>query len=314
MAAPSPTNSPVSPLNGTLGSIEIGGVVSTFLFGIVTLQVYSYYRDYPRDSRALKGFVALIWFLELGHAIATWHAVFTLSVTFYGQPAHIAAPPHSLQTTLLFSAPIYALVQIFFANRVRVLSGRSLVMIVCCFLTLLRFTCSMAMLVLTMIQGLAILQVRYRWLMAAGLSLGATVDLVIAVSMCACLWELRHSMFQRSKLVADLIMAWSIESGLATSGISFIQLFLFLTRDDLVWFPFFLVTARLFSNSLMVSLNDRHLLRSINQVVDFEVGTLWRSGAASAPTSIPIWSRPNPGLEIEMSVAVQKSYDAGCSL
>jgi hypothetical protein len=91
----------------------------------------------------------------------------------------------------------------------------------------------MGMLVLTYMQGLAILQVKYRWLMATALSLGATVDIVIAVSMCYCLWQLRHSMFQRcvgvrrdvaipvvsiclsissTRLMADLIMAWSIGS------------------------------------------------------------------------------------------------------
>lgn len=45
---------PDAMLDGTLGSIEIGGVVSTFLFGIVTLQVWNYYRRYPADGRTLK--------------------------------------------------------------------------------------------------------------------------------------------------------------------------------------------------------------------------------------------------------------------
>ncbi|KAJ7686380.1 hypothetical protein B0H17DRAFT_716844 [Mycena rosella] len=206
--------------------------------------------------------------------------------------------------TLLFSAPIYALVQLFFANRVRVLSGRTSLLLLCSLLTLLRFACSLGMLVLTLRQGLAILHLRYRWLMAAGLALGASVDVIIAVSMCCCLWQLRSSMFQRTKLMADLIIAWSIETGLATSGVSLIQLFLFLTRDDLVWFPFFLVTARLFSNSLMVSLNGRHMLRAINQFdVNLDVGTLSRSGAVERTSA-------RRELEIEMSVAVWRK-DSG---
>jgi hypothetical protein len=138
-----------------------------------------------------------------------------MSIILHGQPNPLLHPPDSLQTTLLFSAPIYVLVQvsrlpgilnamdnrkhlqIFFANRVRVLSGRVSIFYLCGLLTLLRFACSMGMLVLTYMQGLAILQVKYRWLMATALSLGATVDIVIAVSMCYCLWQLRNSMYQR---------------------------------------------------------------------------------------------------------------------
>jgi hypothetical protein len=42
------------PLDGTLGAIEVGGIVSTFLFGIETLQVYHYFRKYPGDALLLK--------------------------------------------------------------------------------------------------------------------------------------------------------------------------------------------------------------------------------------------------------------------
>ncbi|KAJ7302612.1 hypothetical protein DFH08DRAFT_826495 [Mycena albidolilacea] len=323
----------IAALDGTLGSIEIGGVVGTFLFGIITLQVHNYYRTYPADSIPLKLLVSQFFrfvsslaetglgrchlvgkihsrFLELGHTISTWHA-----------PDHISDPPHSLQMTLMFSAPIYAVVQVFFANRVRIVSGHCNIMLLCCFLSLLRFACSMGMLVVTLQHGLAILQVKYRWLMAAGLSLGATVDVIIAVSMCCCLWQLRRSMFHRSRQMADMIMAWSI----------------------VVWFPFFLVTARrgFFSQFATVthvfakisllefatglvggiqnfcllpcvqpqdSLNSRHTLRSLNQDEPFlDVGTLRRSGmTASAALITSSVKRP---LNIAISVAIQTDGD-----
>jgi hypothetical protein len=101
---------PATSLLGTLGSIEIGGVMSTLLFGIVTTQSYNYFSQYPRDSKPLKLLVSRVssvvffywvktciaggsdlvciraerWclansycsrFLELGHTISTWHAV-----------------------------------------------------------------------------------------------------------------------------------------------------------------------------------------------------------------------------------------------
>lgn len=38
----------------TLGAVEVGLVISTFLSGIETLQTFNYYRKYPKDSMALK--------------------------------------------------------------------------------------------------------------------------------------------------------------------------------------------------------------------------------------------------------------------
>ncbi|KAJ6501149.1 hypothetical protein C8R47DRAFT_1008636, partial [Mycena vitilis] len=69
------------PLDDTLGAVEIGGVVATFLFGIGTPQTYHCYHLFPKDTRVLKSMVGLLWFLELGHTISTWHTVYTLTVT-----------------------------------------------------------------------------------------------------------------------------------------------------------------------------------------------------------------------------------------
>lgn len=47
--------SPHSPaLDGTLGALEVGTVAGTFLFGILTLQTFNYYRRFPKDSKTLK--------------------------------------------------------------------------------------------------------------------------------------------------------------------------------------------------------------------------------------------------------------------
>lgn len=38
----------------TLGALEIGAFISIFLFGIVTVQVYLYFRHFPKDNNVLK--------------------------------------------------------------------------------------------------------------------------------------------------------------------------------------------------------------------------------------------------------------------
>ncbi|KAJ7881865.1 hypothetical protein B0H13DRAFT_2048889 [Mycena leptocephala] len=302
--------SALPPLDSTLGALEVGGIVSTYLFGIETLQVYHYFRKYPEDSQLLKSTVAAVWIAELGHTISAWHAIYSATVTFYCQPQHLQNPPKSLEMTILFAALIYVLVQGFFANRVRVLSGRWLIPVICWALTILRITCNLAMMVIQWENpNVSTLQVKFRWLMAMALSLGVTVDIVITVSMCYWLWRIRRSNYEPTRKMVDTLLVWSVETGVATTVASVIFLVLFLSRKDLSWFPFFLVQVKLYSNSLLFSLNGREGLRSSTKVLEL-------SSASFAQNT----TGRNRGMLVEMSritetdAVVGKDLERGRSL
>ncbi|KAI0077926.1 hypothetical protein K474DRAFT_1706957 [Panus rudis PR-1116 ss-1] len=47
-----------------IGALLIGQIVSTFLYGITTLQMYTYLTKYPHDKRELKLWVGLIWVID----------------------------------------------------------------------------------------------------------------------------------------------------------------------------------------------------------------------------------------------------------
>jgi hypothetical protein len=44
-------------VDSTLGALELGTLFGTFLFGLVTVQCSSYFRDYPKDGLLLKSAV-----------------------------------------------------------------------------------------------------------------------------------------------------------------------------------------------------------------------------------------------------------------
>ncbi|KAJ7687961.1 hypothetical protein B0H17DRAFT_677112 [Mycena rosella] len=249
-------------LNGSLGATQIGAVLGTFLFGIETLQTYNYYGEFPRDSRTLKMTVALVWFLELGHTLSAWHALYSQTVTFYGQLQYISSPPRSEEMTILFAALLYTVVQAFFANRVRVLSGRWNIMFVACCLNLLRFVANMATLGLLLYYSRVSILLEWRWLVSTALGLGIVVDILITVAMCHFLWRLRSSDSKRTRTMVETLILWTIESTILTSAASIIQLILFLTRTDLVWTCFYIIQAKLFSNSMLASLNGRRRFRA----------------------------------------------------
>ncbi|KAJ6534186.1 hypothetical protein B0H19DRAFT_1271914 [Mycena capillaripes] len=265
-----PSNVPLFDLNGSLGALEIGAVLGIFLFGIETLQTFNYYRDFPRDSKLLKATVGLVWVLELGHTISAWHALYLQTVTFYGQPIHTLSPPHSQETTILFAALIYTVVQTFFANRVRVLSGQWYIMALACILVLLRIVSDVgivAVFALLLHYSRVSILLDWRWLVSASLALDLSVDILITASLCCCLWKMRSCDSKRTRTMVDTLILWAVESTILTSAASVTQIILFLTRTDLVWAAFFVTQAKLFSNCMLASLNGRQRFRDFSAVI-----------------------------------------------
>ncbi|KAJ6492298.1 hypothetical protein C8R45DRAFT_990867 [Mycena sanguinolenta] len=287
----------IPPLDSTLGAVEIGGIVSTFLLGIETLQVYHYFRKYPDDSWFLKSMVVAVWTAELADTISSWHATYAMTVTFYAQFQHLEAPPHSIEMTIFFSSFVYLVVQSFFANRVRVFSGRWLIPVICWAMIIFKVASNLAMMALAWVHpNILFLQVQYRWLMATALGFELTTNTVITLSMCYWLWTVRQSRFERTKRMIDTLLVWTVETGMATCFTCGMFLILFLTRDDLTWFPFFLVQAKLYSNSFFIALNGRQRLRESGRILDIS------SGSTTRGLSVP---EGNRGLVIQMSKMVE---------
>ncbi|KAJ7691467.1 hypothetical protein B0H17DRAFT_1063210 [Mycena rosella] len=269
----------IPPLDSTLGAVEIGGVVSTFLFGLGTLQTYHFYQLFPADRRALKWTVAILWFLELAHTIATWHAIYTLTVTLYAQPQFIDAPPHSIYVTILLSALISGIVQTLFANRIRVLSGRWPITLICWVLTLARGAFAItAFVVILQAPSLLVFEAQFPWLIPAAFGIAAGVDVLVAGSLCYYLWKMRANGADRTRRMVETMVTWTIETGLVTCASSVVGLIMVVTRHDLLWATFFLISAKLFSNCYLASLNARQRLReSDRNVVNFSSKSISRS-------------------------------------
>ncbi|KAF8315061.1 hypothetical protein DL93DRAFT_2097062 [Clavulina sp. PMI_390] len=52
-------------VNPDLGPFFVGNLLSSVLFGVITVQTHLYYSKFPRDSRWLKVLVAFLWFAQL---------------------------------------------------------------------------------------------------------------------------------------------------------------------------------------------------------------------------------------------------------
>ncbi|KAJ6480432.1 hypothetical protein C8R45DRAFT_1155505 [Mycena sanguinolenta] len=302
----------IPPPYGTLGDIQIAMVIATWLFGIVTLQTFNYYRDFANDRMTMRALVGGVWLLELGYTIACWHAMYLVTVTFYGQPEHIFAPPVSMVFPIFFNALIAIGVQTFFVYRVWVVSKQWHIPILCCAMNLVRLGFNMLVFAkLCQDPIFSRLNTELNWPIIVGSAIGPAVDLIIAISLIFTLWRQRKAGVKQTSRILDNIIIWTVETTLLTTMTGVMQLVLFLTRrQDLSWLVFFLIQGKcgsfsfthflkvtgsiVFSNTLMASLNGRKRFRDSTRdsnMVTFSGHT----GNAAADTLIRMHQMPqNP--------------------
>ncbi|KAF7341166.1 Saposin B-type domain-containing protein [Mycena venus] len=258
-------------LDGIYGPLEIGQVVGAFLFGIQTLQCLHYFREFPKDSARLKAIVALVWFLELGEKISGLHQLYSITITFYGEPPSqiLAKPPHSSELQDIFSVLSLTVVQLFFGNRVRILSGNWIIMFLSLVLSL--FTLIVALIsvaqVWTSTSAITTLEVKLRWVNIAAMSATPILDILIASFLCFYLWKFRKSEFRsKTHRMLDTLTLWTIETTFLTSICAIMQVILFLVNADLSRVAFQSIQSKLFASSMLAVLNGRTRFRSNDDV------------------------------------------------
>jgi len=254
-----------------LGVMEIGVFFSLVMFGVVALQGYVYFHNCRSDRAGLKLLVGSVLFLELCHSVASCHAVYYFTVVLAGVPElEKAANSYSLSLTPVFETIITALVQGFFAYRIRLLSGRLHISVVCWGLCFLRFIGGMVMAAEAFVDiprepDYFQLQDHYGWLITSALNVGVVVDILISASLCFYIRQLYtpYNLPKSEELIHRLI-AWTIQTGLITSITSVAVVITFQTmKHNFVWLALYTFLAKLYSNSLLVSLNARPQYREI---------------------------------------------------
>jgi hypothetical protein len=288
-------------LNITLGAFEVGVLISVFLFGIVTCQSYVYYRKFPLDAWILRLLVAIIWILELGHTLSITHSLYTITVTDFGNPIRLLKPPYSLNLSILCSAFIGPLVQAWFAYRVLKFSERLYIPVFCWFLSFLRCVATIVAAIEAFpAPNIITFETQWQWLLTFILTVGAAVDIIIAVSFCYFIKQHRSTSFGRTVKTINQLMIWTVETGLVTSVGAVAMLICFLIMpENYIWLAIFTFLAKLFSNSLLAALNARSVNR--DKEPDPVSSTFFDKMPSSGSVWEPIKQSRYPGIAIEMA-------------
>ncbi|KAJ7319431.1 hypothetical protein DFH08DRAFT_891043 [Mycena albidolilacea] len=293
-------SAPAFDADSTLGALLIGTLVSYALFGVMTTQVYVYYGRF-QDPWKMKAMVGAVWCGELAHTICIAISLYTMVITNYGHPERLLVLPNSLLASTFIGSLVSFGVQVFFAIRIYSLSKSWWIPCICWALSLFRLVPPNVILFAYGHRPAHEFLGKFGPLFDAIWAASAANDLLIAGTLVYLLYRRRSSVFEKTVAAIDKLIQWTIETGVVTSIASIIMLVSFISLPStFVWLAFFVVIPRLFSNSLMASLNSRAALRAANEP---------RLPSSTPAAHISTLPRPMNSISIEMNKVTMTAYD-----
>ncbi|KAG7449520.1 uncharacterized protein BT62DRAFT_917207 [Guyanagaster necrorhizus] len=258
------------------GPMLIGLMFNLLLLGVIVTQVYIYLTTYQkRDKMWMKALVLVTSLCRSDHNTHSPYgqvlflftanianSVFLMVDTYIALIKHFGDVPYLADATWLFATdPIFtglisATVQLFFAWRVRVLTSNWYLATLVAALavagaggavaTTAKIRVIPAFTDFQEFQSVVII-----WLVAS-----CVADITITVLLVSYLQ--RHKTgFQGSDELVDRIIRATVQTGLITSVIAILDLILFLVNSSGLHLMFNFALAKLYTNTLMSSLNSR---------------------------------------------------------
>ncbi|TCD70890.1 hypothetical protein EIP91_001198 [Steccherinum ochraceum] len=274
-----------SPAAQTYGPIFIGVVFNIVLYGIMITQTFLYYTVYKRDRLWMKLFVAVLFVCDTLNSVFDLAFLYIPLVTKYGDVHELTYATWVFATDPAMTAIIALLVQMFFAWRVYVLTNS---------VTAVTFivACSIGQWCGGMGTAIAVGMVpefthfqSFKAIVIVWLTCSAVADTAITIAL---VWHLRRHKtgFSPTDDAVNRIIRLTVQTGLVTALCAIVDLILFLASPSGLHLIFNLPLSKLYTNSLMSSLNSRagwqygsQVGRSVN--VNVAVGMEVDSGASS---------------------------------
>jgi len=230
------------------------------LHGVSCVQALYYYTT-QNDGWLTKHSVTAVLILDTVHQALITHTVYTYTVTDWGNPTQLAKIVWSLLIEVIFTAITAFIVQGFLTLRVWRLSNKNKYITgSCVMLAASGFLTSLVYVAKALrFENLAELDLIKGESLAVNI-LGAATDILIAGTLCT-VFSLSRTGFQRTDVLINRLILFSVNTGLLTSLCALASLISILAAPHtFIYIAFFFCLGRLYTNSLLATLNARKIL------------------------------------------------------
>ncbi|KAI0741188.1 hypothetical protein C8Q76DRAFT_791529 [Earliella scabrosa] len=265
-------------IDNTFGALMVCTSIGSMLFGLTTHQTYRYFKLYPSDDRRIKALVISLLILDALHTVTSIHICYHYLVNDYFNPLALDISVWSVRMTILETVVVMSLTHSFFVR----LGGRRLlpsILIPCrcgagylcqsVILDALSTDIKFVSLVTAIALGTTIMTFRsvtftgfqpYMWMVWILLAIAVVLDVLVTGFLVFYLYKSRTG-FRRSDSILDVLMVYTINTGLSTSLLTIPAMFCAIfMRENLIWAAIYVIACKMYANSLLAVLNSRRSL------------------------------------------------------
>ncbi|KAJ7476994.1 hypothetical protein B0H11DRAFT_2031525 [Mycena galericulata] len=271
-------------IDDTYGLLFISIAVTAMLYGAGILQFWMYIRKYhSQDPLVVKILVVAVLVCDTVQQLLLCHAVYKYLVSSITDPLILASVVDTLMIELFFSCAIATMVQQFYCWRIYKI-GKSVALAAA--VSLVSWTSCATLLVysvkavkLTLLADV----INLKTLSIVANSLSAVADVTISVVLVILLHSAKTG-FKRSTDLINRLMVFTFNTGLPTSICALLATICIAAfPDTFLYIFFFLLLGRLYTNSLLVTLNSRQYIKSASDKSTREQYSLENSGRPRMP-------------------------------
>ncbi|TDL25580.1 hypothetical protein BD410DRAFT_784599 [Rickenella mellea] len=244
-------------LDDTWGALFIGLLISVGLYGLLTLQCYLCFQQFPDDRLHLR-IVALLWLLNTFHIALISYAVYGYLITNFMNPLFLLSGTWPMITHIFVNSFIAWFVQLFFAHRLWKISNKNIYLVVMvALLATVQFSLGAAVSIKSFKLRRFILLKTMEGIISASLSLTVACDVLITCTLLYFLNKSRTGFRRTDSLINDLMWA-SLSTGLFPSVFAIAQLITFLAMpNNLINASISLFLCKVYSTSMLATINGR---------------------------------------------------------
>ncbi|KAJ7658124.1 hypothetical protein B0H17DRAFT_1097220 [Mycena rosella] len=272
--------------DNTYGLLFIAVAISSLLYGAGILQFWMYIRKYhSQDSMVVKALVIAVLICDTCQQVLLCHAVYIYLVSSISNKTILPSVVDTLMIELFFSCAISTMVQQFYCWRIYKI-GQSVVLAAA--VSLVSWT-SCAVLIAYSVKAVQLKQlaevIDLKTLSIAANSLSAAADVTISVVLVILLHSAKTG-FTRSTDLINRLMVFTFNTGLPTSLCALLATICIAAfPETFLYIFFFLLLGRLYTNSLLVTLNSREYIKSSSEHASREQYSLENSGRPRMPAA-----------------------------
>ncbi|KAI0337921.1 hypothetical protein BDW22DRAFT_1423313 [Trametopsis cervina] len=238
------------------GPIFIGTTFNVVLYGVMIMQTFLYFTVYTEDKLRMKIFVMILFLCDSLNCAYDVALVYIPLIRHHGNQRALAFASWLSAADPAMTGIIALFVQLFFAWRIKVLTKSWPLVLLIVFCSVCQWCGGLGSgIAITIVPAYMQFQ-RFQVVVIIWLVFSALTDTIITITL---VWHLqKHKTgFASTDAAITRLMRLTVQTGMVTAICAIVDLICFLATPTALHVVFNLPLPKLYTNSLMASLNSR---------------------------------------------------------